>query len=435
MDTFTDGLSVWELYHEGVISGVVALFYFCFLKPIHMRFIHVARLLIACFLTFIAVCTQAQVKGIFTVGGDIDKFYPVVFTDSAWSFNEASELEIGRSNAHQDENGSSWRGSIIAKFRYHTTNWGNGSHFIDADIRQYTNPGYPIPYKKFIASWKDATGLNVTKRIIIWLRGKTSYYYSSRYNDKVFVYDGSASGPLPYIEPHLPTDPEVSHTFKTTIDPYINTNGSTYTGDTHSLGALNYFFGNVGIGTSMPTAKLEIANSTAWTAAGWGKAIKLGRAQSIELEAGIKKFGIGATSDTLLTFFSSDSDTSIMPIRYHMVITNTGNVGIGTLYPNAYKLAVEGTLGARRIKVTQQANWADFVFHPDYKLPALNDVEQFIQKNGHLPEIPTAAEVKENGVDVGEMNKLLLQKVEEMTLYLIQQQKEINELKRLIKKQ
>lgn len=401
-----------------------------------MKFIHVARLLMACFFISISVHTQAQVKGTFSVGGDIDKYYPVVFTDSAWNYDEVSELQIGRSSVHKD---AAWRGSIIATFRYHTTNWGNGSNFIDADIRQYTYSGYPIPYSKFVAGWKDATNENSAKIIIIWLRGNTNYTYRSKYNDKVFVYDGSATGPLPYIEPYSAGNAQFLHSFKTTVDKYVNTYGSTYSGGTYAFGPLNYFSGNVGIGidinTSIPSAQLEIAGSSRWTAAGWGKAIKLGWAQSMELEAGIKKFGIGASYDTLLTFFSSDSDTSAAPIRYHMAITNSGNVGIGTLNPNAYKLAVEGTLGARRIKVTQQANWADFVFHPDYKLPALTDVEQFIQKNGHLPEIPTAAEVKENGVDVGEMNKLLLQKVEEMTLYLIRQQKEIDELKRLIKKQ
>lgn len=392
-----------------------------------MRFIHgPGLLLMASFLTLFCFRSSAQVRGTFMVNGTIDKFYPVVFTDSAYMYDEASELQIGRSDTHRDGLQTDWRGSLIAKFRYHTTNWGNGSPFIDADIR-YTSPAYA----PFIAGWQDATTGNISKIIIIWLRGNTSYTYSSKFNDKVAVYDGTASRPLPYTEPLT----NITHTFRTAVDSYVNANGSNYPGNTYSLGALNYFSGNVGIGTSTPTAKLEIAGSSTWTSASWGRGIKMRTAQSIELEAGIKKFGIGASSDTLLTFFSTDSDTSVMPIRYHMAITNSGNVGIGTLTPNAYKLAVEGTLGARRIKVTQQANWADFVFHPDYKLPTLTDVEQFIQKNGHLPEIPTAAEVKENGVDVGEMNKLLLQKVEEMTLYLIQQQKEINELKRLIKKQ
>ncbi|WP_142688282.1 hypothetical protein [Chitinophaga polysaccharea] len=357
-----------------------------------MKFILLPGLLLACLLTLCSFHSQAQVRGTFVVNGDIDKYYPVVFTDTAWNYDEASELQIGRSNVHRDGPDGSWRGSIIATFRYHTTNWGHGSHFIDADIRQYSNPA--MPFNKLVAGWKDATSGNNSKIMIIWLRGQTSYTYSSRYSDKVAVYDGTASGPLPYTEPLT----NISNTFKTSIDNYVNTNGSTYSGNTYSLGGLNYFFGNVGIGTTAPTAKLEIAGAPAWTANGWGKA-----------------------------------DTTARPARYHMVITNSGNIGIGTTTPNNYKLAVEGTIGARRIKVTQQANWADFVFHPEYKLPLLQEVESFITKNGHLPEIPTAAEVKENGVDIGEMNKLLLQKVEELTLYLIQQQKEIEELKRKIK--
>ncbi len=392
-----------------------------------MKFIQLPGLLLACLLTLCTSLSQAQVRGTFVVNGDIDKYYPVVFTDSAWNYDEASELQIGRSNIHRDSTGSSWRGSIIATFRYHTWNWGHGSSFIDVDIRQYISP--LLPLNKFVAGWKDATGANSERIIIIWLRGNTSYNYSSRYNDHVTIYDGSAGRPLPYIEPN--NGP--SHTFKTTIDSYVNTNGSTYSGSTYNLGGLNYFSGNMGIGTPTPTAKLEIVGNTFWTDRDWNKAIKLPYRQTLAFDAGSKKFGIGGSSDSVLYFFSTDSDTSRLPLRYHMAITNSGNVGIGTISPNNYKLAVEGTIGARRIKVTQQANWADFVFHPSYKLPSLQEVESFITKNGHLPEIPTAAEVKENGVDVGEMNKLLLQKVEELTLYLIQQQKEIEALKRRIK--
>jgi len=391
-----------------------------------MKFIQLTGFLLAFMLCLVNFKTQGQVRASFWVYGTIDKFYPVVFTDSAWDRSEASELRLGRSGIHYD---STWRGSLIATFRYHTNNWGNGSNFIDADIRQYN---YSSPYDKFVAGWRDATNLNGIKSIIIWLRGNTSYTYSSRFNDKVTVYDGSPSRPLPYVEPGTGSP---SHTFKTTIDSYVNSSGSTYYSSTYAIGGLNYFSGNVGIGTVTPKAKLEIASDGTWTSNGWHKAVKLGQAQSIEIEAGIRKFGIGATSDTLLCFFATDADTVNLPARYHMVMTNSGNIGIGTLTPKAYKLAVEGTLGARRIKVTQQANWADFVFHPDYKLPSLQEVEKFISDNGHLPAIPTAAEVRENGVDVGEMNKLLLQKVEELTLYLIKQQKEINELKDLIKKQ
>lgn len=108
-------------------------------------------------------------------------------------------------------------------------------------------------------------------------------------------------------------------------------------------------------------------------------------------------------------------------------ITSAGTVGVGTASTGVHKLAVEGSIGARRVKVNQ-TGWADFVFSPDYKLPALDEVEKYINENQHLPEIPSAAEVQKEGLDLGEMNKKLLQKVEELTLYLIEQQKVISAL-------
>lgn len=74
------------------------------------------------------------------------------------------------------------------------------------------------------------------------------------------------------------------------------------------------------------------------------------------------------------------------------------------------------------MKVTQ-SGWPDFVFRQDYLLPSLQQVEKYIIHNGHLPDIPAATEVEKDGLDLGEMNKKLLLKVEELTLYLIQQQK------------
>jgi hypothetical protein len=73
--------------------------------------------------------------------------------------------------------------------------------------------------------------------------------------------------------------------------------------------------------------------------------------------------------------------------------------------------------------------WSDFVFKPEYKLPTLASVKAYIDKNQHLPEIPSEQEITKNGLDLGEMNKLLLKKVEELTLYLIEKDKEINDLK------
>ncbi|OJJ19522.1 hypothetical protein BKI52_22205 [marine bacterium AO1-C] len=114
-----------------------------------------------------------------------------------------------------------------------------------------------------------------------------------------------------------------------------------------------------------------------------------------------------------------------------MTISKEGEVGIGTGVTSGYKLSVNGNVRAKDIRV--YTSWADFVFANDYQLRPLNEVEKFIEKNGHLPEIPSAKEVAKNGVQLGEMNVKLLQKVEELTLYIIQQNKKIEALEQKIK--
>lgn len=114
--------------------------------------------------------------------------------------------------------------------------------------------------------------------------------------------------------------------------------------------------------------------------------------------------------------------------REWFVVTNKGRVGIGGVsYPD-HALEVNGTIRAKEIKV--ETGWADFVFAPDYQLPTLGEVEAHIKEHKHLPGIPTEAEVKKDGANLGEMNVKLLQKVEELTLYMIQQNKEIDSLKK-----
>jgi len=115
-----------------------------------------------------------------------------------------------------------------------------------------------------------------------------------------------------------------------------------------------------------------------------------------------------------------------------MTIDTNGNVGIGTSSfvdgSDIYKLSVDGRLRADAVKV--YTTWADFVFEADYELPTLSEVEAHIAKFGHLKDIPSAAEVEANGIELGEMNKLLLQKIEELTLYVIEMKKEIEVLKK-----
>ncbi|SMC75151.1 hypothetical protein [Pedobacter africanus] len=125
-----------------------------------------------------------------------------------------------------------------------------------------------------------------------------------------------------------------------------------------------------------------------------------------------------------------------------ITIDNSGNTGIGITDPKGYKLAVNGKIRAQEIKV-EASPWPDYVFASDYQLPTLQETEKHIKDKGHLPGIPSAAEVKANGIDLGEMNAKLLQKIEELTLHLIEQnnrnqkqdaiiakqQNEINQLK------
>ena len=107
-----------------------------------------------------------------------------------------------------------------------------------------------------------------------------------------------------------------------------------------------------------------------------------------------------------------------------------GKIGIGTSEPDD-PLTVNGTIHAQEVKIDLDVP-ADFVFGPEYKLMALQDVEQFVKTNNHLPEIPSASEIKQNGLNMGEMQNKLLQKIEEMTLYIISQQKQIDELQKQI---
>ena len=91
------------------------------------------------------------------------------------------------------------------------------------------------------------------------------------------------------------------------------------------------------------------------------------------------------------------------------------------------KLEVNGTIRSQEVKV-EANNWPDYVFAPEYELRSLEETEDFIQENHHLPEVPSAQEIEEEGLALGEMNAILLKKIEELTLHTIQQQKLIEEL-------
>ncbi|MEP5434452.1 MAG: hypothetical protein ABJP92_16820, partial [Flavobacteriaceae bacterium] len=108
-----------------------------------------------------------------------------------------------------------------------------------------------------------------------------------------------------------------------------------------------------------------------------------------------------------------------------MTVKNTG-VGIGTTVPDA-KLSVKGNIHAEEVKVDLSVPGPDYVFKEDYDLKSLEEVQNHIKKHGHLPNIPSAKEMEENGIQLGEMNMKLLEKIEELTLYTLEQEKQLQE--------
>jgi hypothetical protein len=182
--------------------------------------------------------------------------------------------------------------------------------------------------------------------------------------------------------------------------------------------------GNVGIGTTSPLATLDVNGNQrlngdlTFAADQTGYLIHaLGNGGAIRIRSNIT-----TASDRNVQFGAIDNNGIWSS---YMIVDQGGNVGIGTISPDS-KLAVNGTIHSKEVKV-DLTSWPDYVFKPTYKLPLLSDIKNYITKNQHLPDMPSATEVEKSGINLGDIVRIQTKKIEELTLYLIKKDEQISD--------
>ena len=202
-----------------------------------------------------------------------------------------------------------------------------------------------------------------------------------------------------------------------------------------AVGGSSFFRGYVGIGTTTPGSTLTVRSGN-----GTGISIHPGSNPYFGTLAFNRESATGEIFDPAGKAFQINNgggDQSLHIQVYNgdgTLVTNNslvisgvnGNIGIGTASLSE-KLSVEGKIRAREIKV-ESTNWPDYVFESSYPIISLKNLDLYIKENKHLPGMPTAKEVVANGIELGEMNRKLLEKIEELTLHLIEKDKKMDVL-------
>jgi len=330
---------------------------------------------------------------------------------------------------------------------------------LDADSQAYMGLGADMGGGPYEHSVYFPTGPS-------WAPGKLTFgdYNGSQYNTRITLLQNGnlgigATGPNVKLQVN-------SNNSGTGYNDWITANFGAASGDrlvvglldgTATIGAhnntltawsdisINPFGGRVGIGTKTPNANLEVNTNTIMGTGGdkFNTAltlIKNGDAYGIDYPAlvikhsgnGVNSYGNPGSDNGIIqiTGFNTGVSNKAINSNNNFYVFTNGTVAVNaSRVPTGYNFAVGGNAIAEQMTVMLQADWPDYVFEKDYALIPLKELGDYVNKNHHLPEIPSAAEVKKDGLNLGEMNGLLIKKVEELTLYLIEKEKEIRELK------
>ena len=257
-----------------------------------------------------------------------------------------------------------------------------------------------------------------------WLNGRKTYnhdaqvdnYFGLNYNTSI------TNGPSIYMD-------ETGYVHLQSYNAGAAILFQGYTGSTLTTQMAIQASGNVGIGTAAPAQSLEVAGSiSVYNPTKNGNTSLFFGREYVSNNYG--KWGIQYQTAGQIGTGSLGGLNFWIPFGPNnaLFLADNGNVGIGTSNPGNYLLAVKGIVHAQEVDVDMN-NWSDYVFEKSFKLKTLNEVESYINLNKHLPDVPSAKDVKDNGIKLGEMDAKLLQKVEELTLYVIELQKQVNDLK------